>query len=693
MTHRIVSVLVVFALAICSTGSSELVAQNVAIDDPAANAAAQTTSTDQTNRADNLFDQEKWAEARSLYDQVKASQVAIQQHVVERAMTCSLKLRDWDDAFRRVLEFKNSNNIPRAEQRFSWPRRNAELAEVERYIGNLDFTRQLLQTIHQNPEGEQPKSFQDQLTKEIISVNFILLEGLDPDRLPRREKWGWETGYSDMQWWWESSRSAWDVFESDNPNDYPSWREGIPVDGDGKPIFLTAPSEYQTDLGRAQKILYLLDEVERLDTTESKSEFARALLHRADLMRRLYGPKSDPAWSNAIFYYQYAKRPSFETQSREPGLKQFSELDDDQARVVVGQQTRLMKLPPSENPLAIWRRIEKSFSQSGHAAEAIYRIGLYYQNRRQYSKAIAEYERLIKQFPDDDRANVAQKQIASINHADVLLGSTGVFAVGSQPDLWFACRNTPTVEFTARPVDLKGFLLDREKSGDWSELAYFGHNIFNEWQDDNEELTPFVGDEIERWSQAVPSTDQVASHSTQIPLTKAGAYVVEARVPGAKQSSKGLVILTGVAIIQKPLPDKVLLWVVDSRTGRPLPNQNVQMVYNGRKPRPWTKVFTPKDPREWTTSTTDQDGAIYFEPPGNRNTFFMLVTEQGDIAFSEIESVGYSQLGETESKHFGVTDRPLYRPGTTVNFRVWVRELNDRQFRPAEAGKTVPRQN
>jgi uncharacterized protein YfaS (alpha-2-macroglobulin family) len=370
-------------------------------------------------------------------------------------------------------------------------------------------------------------------------------------------------------------------------------------------------------------------------------------------------------------------------------LKQFSELDDDQARVVVGQQTRLITLPPSENPIAIWRRIETSFPNSGHATEAIYRIGLYYQNRRQYSKAIAEYERLIKQFPNDDRAIVAKKQVASINHADVLLGSTGVYAAGSQPDLWFACRNTPTVEFTARPVDLKGFLLDREKSGDWSELAYFGHNIFNEWQDDNEELAPFVGDGIERWSQTVPSTDQVASHSTQIPLTKAGAYLVEARVPGAKQSSKGLVILTGVEIIQKSLPDKVLLWAVDTRTGKPLPNQDVQMVYQGRKPRSWTKVFTPKDPREWTTSTTDQDGAIYFQPPGKRNTFFLLVTDQGDIAFSEIESVGYSRMGEIENKYFGVTDRPLYRPGTTVNFRVWVRELNDRQYRPAEAGKQV----
>ena len=84
------------------------------------------------------------------------------------------------------------------------------------------------------------------------------------------------------------------------------------------------------------------------------------------------------------------------------------------------------------------------------------------------------------------------------------------------------------------------------------------------------QFNKFVGQEVKLWTQPVDKSDRVASHATAAPLTEAGTYLVEARVPGSDQSSRGLVVVTGIAIVQKPLTDRILLWVVDPRSGEPL---------------------------------------------------------------------------------------------------------------------------
>ncbi len=673
-------VLNVIVLAICCCGSSRYEPHTVvfcgskltAPSLPKCHAWQTQQPTTVLDRADALFDQQKWAEARSSYDQLFSSKVDIQRHIAERTIICSLMVFDWNDARSRALSFQMSREFSKSVRRY-WPTNLIELGGLERYIKHLEFSRHLLQTILQKSQTEGPKPLQDQLISEIIAINFTLLKTLDPDSVTEPQKSGWAYGYTGMQWWWEELQSDADDFGRDDRSYYRNWRVGIPIDRDGKRVSWSISAEYPVNVGRVGKILYLLDEIERLDSSETKNAFAQALLHRADLMRRIYGPNSDPAWERAVFNYQYVEQPSFNRGRNDAGLKQFWELDDDEARAIVGSNIQVFTLSASESPLAIWRRIEESFSNSGRVAEAIYQRGLYYQNRQQFSKAIGEYERLSKQFPTDNRATVAQTQIKNIHHADVLLGSTGVYPAGSSPSLWFACRNTESVEFTVRQFDLKRYLLNRERVGDLSELTYFGS--FERWQADKD-LKEFVGEKSAQWSQTIPLFDRVSTHSTEFPVTKAGAYIIEAHVPGTTQSSYGLVILTGAAIIQKSIANGVLLWAVDSRTGQPLPNEKIQTV-------------SEKNRHQWSTLTTDEDGAIYLQPTDDEDSFALLVTRRGDISFCRLNSDGNSQFEEPEISYAATTDRPLYRPGATVNFRIWIRELTQRKFRPSVAGAKI----
>lgn len=636
------------------------------------------------DRAHQMFDQKQWKEARTLYDQAKVSKVDDKRLAAERTVTCAIMLSDWNDGITRAHEARADAE---PKQPRHWPSQGWELLRYTREINQIEFSRTLLLAILEKAKPDGTLAIRDRLLKEIIKVDFELLKLYDPDVVPITEKWGWESGYPSTDWWWENVRTAVDDFGIEENDAYLFQRNGIPADPDGQPLYLSAPAEYPKTLDRARTILYLLDEIERLDTSETKRELALAELHRADLMRRVYGPGTDAAWSHGLFYYQYDHRPTFDQQAKNSKLKQFWELADHEARLHVGKKLAVVTLPESVSPMALWQRIEQTMASSGQVGEAIYQRALYYQNRRQYAQAIAEYERLLKQFPSHERAPIAQTQIEAIRSNDVLLGSTGVYAVGLSPKLWYACRNTPSVQFTAHEVDLAGYMRDRNESGDWWELSNAAQYMFGHDHQPDEHLEKFIGAEVAHWSQPNALSDRVATHSTEMPVTKAGAYVVKATVPGSQKTSQGLVIVTGVALLQKSLPGKVMVWAVDARTGRPLAGQQLEVVTNLKKNRVWTKL------------SADQDGVVYLadgvdSPKGREEQVVLLTTDKGDIAFIEVEHSRFEPVEddappESTQVSYAVTDRPLYRPGDTVHFRVWVRALADRRYQPSVAGTEV----
>src|SRR4051794_38939773 len=98
------------------------------------------TSADWTNtpagqaliKANQLFEQKNWAEARSAYDAARGlernwSTPAVRL-AVEGAVACSVKLLQWDDAITRAQEF-----ITRTKGQF-------EEAAGERFLGGLYLT-------------------------------------------------------------------------------------------------------------------------------------------------------------------------------------------------------------------------------------------------------------------------------------------------------------------------------------------------------------------------------------------------------------------------------------------------------------------------------------------------------------------------------------------------------------------------
>jgi alpha-2-macroglobulin len=637
-------------------------------------------------RGDELFGKQQWSAARAAYDRVliesKDWSRPAARRVLEHDVQCSLRLGEFAAALRQVVAFRTKLSPPDPSEESYDPHGDLDAWQAE--IAKADFFRRLLEQV----AGATPPTADEQVRHDLaqarVEVDLQLCALLDPDSIHKQRHWGWDTGYAEMRWWWRDDKI--DKTKSDDDQD---GRElSVPVASNGRPAFLRPPATYSTDLGRASKLLYLLDEIERLDATALRNGAARAMLHRADLARRLYGPGTDRHWQQEIFHYAMRGRASFSPHSHRD-LKELWQLDDDEARTVVDNRPHVITLPASESPLALWSRVEKLCPRTKAAAEAIYQRGLYFQNRRQFAKALVEYQRLIAQFPADEHWTAAKQQMALIEHSDILLGKTGIYPEGSQPKLWFASRNATKAQFTLRRFDLKQAVAKQSGGrGRWDAVENLGDFLFPErfgafGADDEKEPSraspEFTGALVASWTESLSRSDQPVVHTTHVPFTQPGTYLVEARLPGGLDPSRGLIIIADAAIVAKPLSGKILYWVVHPGTGQPLVGRKLE-IHSSSFANHQIVVEQP------AVLATDEQGIVEWTPPKPMQAFAVLDTPGGGILTTQTLDAGPSQFVQATSHAFGVTDRPLYRPGSTVQFRLWLRELVDRAYRPAKPG-------
>jgi len=106
-------------------------------------------------------------------------------------------------------------------------------------------------------------------------------------------------------------------------------------------------------------------------------------------------------------------------------------------------------------------------------------------------------------------------------------------------------------------------------------------------------------------------------------------------VPGKGEPSRVLVLVTDLALVQKNVPGKGMLYVCDARTGQPLPEKSVRFYEH------W-QVYNQKNQRNdlfWdsTTATTDTNGLIFFNrkhAEQGSSVDAVVTGEQGRMAFS-----------------------------------------------------------
>jgi hypothetical protein len=685
-------------------------------------------------QAQKQFKDQNWAEARDSFDH--ARELAGDWHspearlAVEGAVACAMKLSLWDDALARSQTFVDQNKgrfeeavgerflagiylcVPHYGTKQGGVYHRGEYGQgvqvssfkkdrktaIGFYEQARDVLAGLVKNVGATADNPDTPERRKLLNAEQIGLDFDLVSTLSSREYDGYGGWGW------CFWWWgswepEEDSDAVEEADYEQPREYwryPSQQEkptGLPLGPDGQPRFLSTPAAYAPDLGDGPKIRFLLDEVQNFDASESRDDTARALFRQAMICRGLYGPDIIAQWNNQGIQYDRFGRPLPKAPDEDAPAKKIWELADDEAIAIAGGRLQVDTLPAEESPLALLAQIEKVCPKSSLVPEAIYTRALYYQSRQQFPEALAEYARLQQVFPKEKRSQDAQTQIDLIRKPGVLLDATGVHLPGDKPALSYNYRNTGEISFTARRFDLLGYInrnLDNLDDQNFGQIQNLEYQLFQ-----HDDWKAFTGKAVAQWTDKVARNEanRVESGKTAAPLTEPGAYIVEASASGGGQSSRVLVFVTDIAIIHKNITNKGLIYVADARTGQPLANHPVRIVET------WATYDEPKQRNRFhvlsTMLNTNRDGAIEYQrkQAQNGSSVNAIVTDGPNrMAFSFFQNWSendYPEQFENGPRFYVITDRPVYRPGSTVKFRVWVRNRQNGQYQNATAGQGV----
>jgi hypothetical protein len=220
--------------------------------------AAPPPEEDLLAKADRLFEQQRWSEARAGYDDASGAasdwRTEAARKVIQRTITCSLRLNEWEDAWQRVDRFRRQA-AARPFERNRWHQSNTrdeEAAEARRALEHFELTRELLQQLIAHLQARPNEATPERLRRANtarIEVDFTLVDCLIGEGFDTRHSWA-----RDHDWWWAVSDPL-DQSQDDTEGDWWYQQRGVPLAPDGRPQFVTAPERYAAGLGPGAKTL------------------------------------------------------------------------------------------------------------------------------------------------------------------------------------------------------------------------------------------------------------------------------------------------------------------------------------------------------------------------------------------------------------------------------------------------------
>jgi uncharacterized protein YfaS (alpha-2-macroglobulin family) len=159
------------------------------------------------------------------------------------------------------------------------------------------------------------------------------------------------------------------------------------------------------------------------------------------------------------------------------------------------------------------------------------------------------------------------------------------------------------------------------------------------------------------WNWTVPAHERWESQNVTIPVSDKGMYLVEATNGSLRAYT--VIVVTEIAVITKAAPGRLMSFVVNRRSGDPIPGIMVRV---------WV------DQKEVAAKSTDQQGLLDTTLTAAKpENVAVLATSADQFA---VNTPGAWNLGndpDASLRSYTYTDRPVYRPGDTVHFKSIIR--------------------
>ena len=443
---------------------------------------------------------------------------------------------------------------------------------------------------------------------------------------------------------------------------------GAPVDEKGEPIFYAIAKDWDSAKNDGERWRWCL--VQAAEYRSSRLNEVDMIW--ADFCRSQYGVQT----------MHQAPKPN-----GKDGTFSLHTLTTNETIARLATGVKRFALPKEHNWFEIWARV----IARGKGDELVPRIHIAqeYEDRRQYPKSADAWREVIAKHGKGGN-NEYQDRL------DQIVGNWGVIEpfqtqqAASKATFDLRFRNATKVTFEAHALkveklltDVRDYLKTNPNNPDWNktQIGDIGYRIVHQNQKD------YVGDKVATWSMDLkPRPNHVDERVTvETPLTNAGAYLVEAKMDGGN-ASRVILWVADTVILKKMLDGKVMYYVADAITGKPVDKANLEYFgfrheYVQQPPRGgFTKTVTTSFARN-----SDADGMVFTDntdQPSNFN-WLTIARKKGDgaggrdrLAYLGFSGVWFGRSYDPEyhaTRVFTMTDRPVYRPENKVQFKAWVR--------------------
>lgn len=462
---------------------------------------------------------------------------------------------------------------------------------------------------------------------------------------------------------------------------YSSGAHGAPVNPDGRPVMYQIPKSFESAANDGERYRFAQSQEVELDP----STHDKVTYYFAQFLRNQFDVQT-------LASYGFYRTPKDDDQQKdESGTYAIHTLREDETIARLANGIKRFKLPDEFNFIRMFKELADSQSQpskSSYADSATNTLAEIFENRRQFDKA-AEYWRRSIRFHGPGQESSTQKRL------DQIVGAWGQFEpkatqpAGKEATVEYLFRNGKSVTLEAREINVEKLLSDvrsylqsnpRELNHQQIDLSNIGYRLIE--KNENQ----YLGKIVASWKQDLtPKENHFDSRITiKTPLEKAGTYLLSAQVAGGNKSN--LVLwLSDTTILKKPLKDGAYYYVADALSGKPVADAKVHFFgFKRAQNKPSAspsqgvgrlfEIITIE-----SFSTSDRLGQVLRSEAAMDSSYQWLVTantSDGRTAYLGFSSVWYSRSYNdiyNQTKAFVITDRPVYRPGQTVKFKVWVR--------------------
>jgi len=228
-------------------------------------------------------------------------------------------------------------------------------------------------------------------------------------------------------------------------------------------------------------------------------------------------------------------------------------------------------------------------------------------------------------------------------------------------ELWSGIRNFFRHQYSS---DVREKI--REERGDAKKTKEVEATVFAQ--------TPILNSQqlVARWHQKMPPHYYAQTEEVPVSTLAKGVYLVEAT--NGQLRAYTIVIVTEMGLVTKSAAGQMLTFVANRRSGAPVAKANILL---------WS------DKKELAQMKSGTDGLAEATLPQEKyEDVRVLATHGDDVAVVSPSSYNLSSNPEEDWSGYVYTDRPVYRPGHTVQFKVILRTRSGERY-TVPAGQSV----